>query len=455
MLDLHPSANEHRAEQRAHAAAFTRPLLDESVPGFAAPDEQAPHWATRAMLLWQHRRLLARVTAIALPISFAIAFLLPKTYTSSASLMPPDQQGAGALMLAAFASRAGSLGPFGNLAGGLLGEHATTALFINLLQSGTVSGNIIDRFDLQRVYHSRHKVDAAKHLARLTSISDDKKSGVITIKVQDRDPVRARDIAQAYLDELNRLVNQTSTSAARQERIFIEQRLHPVEHDLEQAQIALSDFASRNTAVDMHEQTRALVDAGARVQGELLFQQSSLQSLRQVYGDQNIRVRETEARIGALQHDLQRMTGSAPDPATPPGSTEANQQTGELYPPLRQLPRLAVPYADLYRQVKVQETVYELLTQQYEIARIEEAKDVPVVRVIDTPGIPEKKSFPPRLLIIALLTFLSVAAAIAFILARQYWGTIHPDDPRRQLAAAIVPVLQRRLPVVFRHRGAA
>jgi uncharacterized protein involved in exopolysaccharide biosynthesis len=421
----------------------------------SAPDEQASHWAVRAMLLWQSRHFLARFAVIALGISLSIAFLLPKTYTSSASIMPPDQQGTGAMMLAALASRSGGLGSLSSVAGGLLGEHATTALFVNLLESGTVGGHIIDRFGLQHVYQSRHKVDAAKHLARLTTISDDKKSGVITIKVQDRDPVRARDIAQAYLDELNRLVNQTSTSAARQERIFIEQRLESVQQDLERAQLALSDFSSENTAVDMHEQTRALVDAGARVQGELLVEQSSLQSLRQVYGDQNIRVRETEARIGALQHDLQKMTGGDPESVTRSGIAKASVPSAELYPPLRQLPRLAVPYADLYRQVKVQETVYELLRQQYEMARIEEAKDVPVVRVIDAPAIPEKKSSPHRLLLTALLTLLSIAAAVAFILLREHWTTISMNDPRKQLAAVIRPVLQRRLRFIFGTRGAA
>lgn len=405
------------------------------------------------MLLWQSRILLARVAAIALLVSLTLAFLWPKTYTSSASIMPPDQEGAGAIMLAALASRSGTVGSLGNLAAGLLGEHATTALFVSLLQSGTVRGHIIDRFSLQHVYRSRHKVDAAKHLARLTNISDDKKSGVITIKVQDHDPVRARDMAQAYLDELNNLLNQTSTSAARQERIFIEQRLHSVQRDLEQAQLALSDFSSKNTAVDMREQTRALVDAGARVQGELLVEQSNLQSMRQVYGDQSFRIREAEARIAALQHDLQKMIGT--DSSTPSGYKEPNAENTNLYPPLRQLPRLAVPYADLYRQVKVQEAVYELLTQQYELARIEEAKDIPVVRVIDAPAIPEKKSFPPRLLLTLLLTSFSLASAGAFILLREHWSTIDMDDPRKQLTLEITSALKHRTNLLFGKRGAA
>jgi uncharacterized protein involved in exopolysaccharide biosynthesis len=421
---------------------------------------QPTHWAVRVMLLWQHRRILARVTTISLVMGLCIAFAIPKQYTAVTSIMPPDQQGSSAMLLAALAGRGSGLGTLGSLAGGLLGEHTSTALFINLLQSGTVSGHLIDRFDLKYVYHKRYSIDTAKHLAHLTKITDDKKSGVITIKVQDRDPVRAHDLAQGYLDELNKLVTQTSTSAARQERIFIEQRLINVQADLEQAQLELSEFSSKNSTIDIKEQTRAMVDAGARVQGELLVEQSGLQSLRQIYGDGNVRVRETKARIEALQRDLDKMTGSSA-PLVPEGTnvndTKANaEDKGELYPPLRQLPRLAVPYADLYRRVRVQEAVFELLTQQYEMARIGEAKSTPVVKVIDPPGVPEKKSFPPRLLLTLLLTFFSFAAASALILMRERWSNVDAGDPRKILASEVLPVLRRRFRLVFElGRGAA
>jgi capsule polysaccharide export protein KpsE/RkpR len=405
------------------------------------------HWAVRASLLWQHRRVLARVGAISMVVSLGIAFLIPKQYKSTASIMPPDQQGSGAMMLAALLGH-GGLGSLGGLATGLLGGHSTTALYISLLESGTVRGHLIDRFDLQHVYHARYRITAAKRLAHHTKVTDDKKSGVITIEVEDTDPVRARDMAQAYLDELNKLLNLTSTSTARQERIFIEQRLQAVQNDLERAQLELSEFSSKNSTVDIKEQTRAMVDAGARVQGELLIEQSGLQSLRQIYGDGNVRVRQTEARIDALHRELTQMTGSSA-PLQPPSSGSITssdaEDKGELYPPLRQLPRLAVPYADLYRRVKVQETVYELLTQQYEMARIEEAKDTPVVSVIDTPGIPEKKSFPPRILFTLLLTFVSVLAAATLLLLRERWSNLAAEDPRKALAAEVAPVLARRL----------
>jgi len=206
----------------------------------------------------------------------------------------------------------------------------------------------------------------------------------------------------------------------------------------------LSEFSSKNSTIDITAQTRAMVDAGARVQAEVLVEQSGLDAMRQIYGDGNVRVRETEARIATLQHELEKMSGtSAPLPSGAAIGTDTAEDRGELYPPLRQLPRLAVPYADLYRRVKVQETVFELLTQQYEMSRIEEAKDVPVVSVIDPPGVPEKKSFPPRLLVALSLTAACFAFTSAWILMRDRWAQISAADPRKLLLHDMLSSVQR------------
>lgn len=432
--------------------------LTEYPLGSVEKSKQIPaHWAVRAMLLWQHRTMLARVTVISFIVSLLIAFLIPKEYKSTASIMPPDQNSTGAMMLAALFGHTG-LGSLGSLASGLLGGHGTTALYVDLLESGTVRGHLIDRFDLQHVYHTRYRFSTAKKLGRRTKITEDKKSGVLSIEVEDTDRVRARDMAQAYLDELNKILNLTSTSSARQERLFIEHRLDAVKVDLERAQLELSDFSSKNSTVDIKEQTRAMVDAGARVQAELLVEQAGLQSLREIYGDANVRVKGAEARIATLQHKLIQMTGSSAPlkvAALNDGTNAVSFNDKEmLYPSLRQLPRLGVTYADLYRRVKVQETVFELLTQQYEMARIEEAKDIPVVSVIDSPGLPEKKSFPPRILLTLLLTFFSVGIASGFVLVQERWSLLGLHDPRRMLAAEVIPVIQRRWRALFPRRSA-
>ena len=173
----------------------------------STPQTQAmPNWLSNANLLWDHRRTLARVAAVALILSAAIAFLIPKRYESVARLMPPEQPSSGAAMLAALAGHSlGGLAGLGNITS-LLGGRTSSALFIDLLHSRTISDHLIDRFHLQHVYRKRYRIDTVKYLARHTTIVDDKKSGVITITFSDTDPQRAQAITQAYLDELNSIV---------------------------------------------------------------------------------------------------------------------------------------------------------------------------------------------------------------------------------------------------------
>jgi capsule polysaccharide export protein KpsE/RkpR len=399
-----------------------------------------PNWVNNASLLWEHRILLGRIAVVSILLSLALVFMIPNQYESTTRIMPPETTGGSTALLAAIAGR-GELGGLGGLASTLLGARTSGPLFVDLLRSATVGGDLIDRFQLQQVYRKRYRVDTAKRLARRTAVVEDKRSGVISITVEDSDPHRAHDLAQAYLDELNLLVNRTNTSSARQERLFIEQRLDGAQAGLEKAQKEMSEFASTHTAIDMKEQTRATVEAAAKLEGQVIFEQSELDALRQVYGDENVRVRSARARIDELQHQLERISGtSAPlvtDESGNPNSAVTLDRTVADYPSLRQIPRLAVPYADIYRRVRIQETLYEMLTQQYELARIQEAKDVPVVRVIDLPGIPEKKSFPPRLLFLLLINSLALVAASARILVLDRWNQLSPQDPRKKLIGMV------------------
>jgi capsule polysaccharide export protein KpsE/RkpR len=410
--------------------------------------EVAPHWVMNASVLWAHRGILGRTAVVALLLGIVIALLIPNQYESTARIMPPETAGGSTALLAAIAGRS-EFGGLGGLASSLLGARSSGPLFVDLLRSATVSDDLIDRFQLQHVYHKRYRVDTAKRLARSTAVIEDKKSGVIAITVEDSDPRRARDLAQAYLNELNLLVNRTNTSSARQERMFIEHRLDGAQADLERAQQEMSEFASTHTAIDMKEQTRATVDAAAKLEGQLIFEQSELDSLRQVYGDENVRVRSAHARVGELQRQLEMISGTstplAKDKSGNPDSAATLDRTVADYPSLRQIPRLAVPYADIYRRVRIQETLYEMLTQQYELARIQEAKDVPVVRVIDLPGIPEKKSFPPRALFILIITTLILIGASARILILDRWNQLSVQDPRRELIGRIASDVIRQV----------
>ena len=389
-------------------------------------------------LFWEHRRFLFRTGTYALLASILIAFLIPVRYQSLTRLMPPDSQSASGIgMLAAMAGKGGTAG-LGGLAGDLLGVKSSGALFVGILGSETVQDRLIDEFNLMRIYHDRKIEDARKDLAERTEVSEDRKSGIITIGVTDHDPKRAAGMAKAYVGELDRLVAQVSTSSARRERIFLEGRLEKVKGDLDSAAKNFSQFASKNSAIDIPAQGKAMVEAAAVLQGQLIAAQAELSGLEQIYTDSNVRVRAVRARVNELQKKLNEI-GSA---GTPGGSQGENS----LYPSIRKLPLLGVTYADLFRQTKIQETVYELLTQQYELAKVQEAKEIPTVKVLDPAIVPTKKSFPPRGVIVLMGTILGVTLAMTWILGKTQWDAVDVSDPRKVFATEVFTTVQARMP---------
>jgi capsule polysaccharide export protein KpsE/RkpR len=399
---------------------------------------ERPTWIRNASLFWDNRHIVLRVAGATFILSILIAFLLPKEYEAGARIMPPEQGGNGAAMLAALVGKSSANGLAG-LAGSLIGAKNNSALFVALLHSGTISGHLIDKFDLQRVYHKRYRDSTAKRLARLTKITEDPKNGVITIVVTDENRERARDLAQAYLDELNGLVARVNTSSAHREREFIEQRLNTVQTELQRAQLELSDFSSKNTTIDLKEQTRATVDAGAKLEGQLIVGESELSSLRQIYGDQNVRVRAAEARDAILRRELERVNEQSSQ-----GTEGEGLDATHPYPGLRELPRLGVRWANLYRTVRIHETVFDLLSEQYELARIDEAKSIPTIGVIDFPSLPERKSGPHRFLIVLISTALSIIITAIYLLTRRSWAELDEFDPRRELATQIKSTMTDR-----------
>jgi uncharacterized protein involved in exopolysaccharide biosynthesis len=410
---------------------------------------------SRLRLLWSQRSFLFRIVVYGLVLSTLIAFLIPSRYTSETRLMPPDNQsGSGLAMMAATLTGGASggaagaasnaAGALGDIAGDLLGVRSTSDLFSGILTSRTTEDALIQKFDLKRVYRERRMEDARKALEEHTSIEVDRKTQMITIGVTDRSPQRAAAMAQTYVDELNVLVAQLSTSAARRERIFLEGRLQGVNQDLETAEKSFSQFASKNTAIDVPEQGKAMVDAAAVLQGQLIAAESELEGLKQIYTDNNVRVRSITARVRELQQQLGRLAGQGE-------GTSSKQGAESLYPSIRKLPLLGVTYADLYRQTKVQEAVYATLTQEYELAKVQEAKEIPTVKVLDPANVPEKKTFPPRLLLIVLGTMLSMFFGVSWIYAHSAWEGTDPRDPRMILAREIFDTVGTRLPWVSRN----
>lgn len=387
--------------------------------------------------VWDARATIFRWVFLGLVISAIISFLIPKRFEATVKLMPPDDKSSVSNLLTAIG------GPGMALAGNILGTKQTGALFVGVLHSRSVQDGIIDRFDLCKVYKQKRRSDARRELEDRTTISEDMKSGIITVTISDRDAYRAKAMADAYTDELGKTLALVSTSAARRERVFLEQRIGTVKQELDQAEKDLSQFSSHSGTIDLPTQGKAMLGAAAELKGRLIAADAQLQGLRQIYTDNNSRVRALEAEAAELKRELQKIGGTS----------SGNSSPDELEDPsLRQLPILALTYVNLYRKTKIEEAVYETLTKQYELAKVEEAKEIPTVHILDDAVVPDKKSFPPRTAITLVGAFLAGILAAGRVMGRLMWRSMDPNAPAKVFAervAATSPFSTWRQPIFF------
>lgn len=404
------------------------PALPNGGDHLAMQEARQPTWPDTLNLLWAQRRRIAMWVLAGMLVSAFITWRIGK-YQATVQLMPPDSA-SGMAGLLPLVSRASGVSPsLMGLAGDMVGLKSTTGLYAKVLQSRSVEDSLVDQFDLRQVYGRRYKVDARKQLENATSIEEDKKSGVLSLTVKDRDPARARDMANAYVDQLNAVLTKASTSSARREREFIEQRLVEEKKALADAQQKMSQFSSGSMALDVPEQIRISVEAAARLQGELIAARAELQGMQQIYTPENVRVKTAQAHVTALEQALQKINSGRP------GKAPAQDPTFP-YPSVKELPVLGVEWADLYRDSKIHETVFEMLTTQHEAARIQEAKEIPTAKVLDAAVLPEKRYPRPSWVMLAG-TLASLILACAGVLLKDVLEAWDETDPRRVLLSNV------------------
>jgi uncharacterized protein involved in exopolysaccharide biosynthesis len=351
-------------------------------------------------------RRLAVILAVFLAIGLTLALVIPPVYESSAAVMPseaPSVSG-GAMMqnplagMAAIASGAAEG----------LGLHTPGAKFIVILHSKTLADRLIDRFNLMQVYGARLRSVARDTLANSTIILEDRRTGLITITVRDRSKQRARDMAQAYTEELNKLNAEMNAGAAHQQRVFLEQRLEEVRAQLDKTANELANFSSKS-AVFAPDQLKAQAESAAELEGKLLGLQTTLSGLLQRYTEKNLRVQEVKAQIASVQEQLRRIRGTQPSSS---GGSEP------LFPNLSSLSHLQPAYMSLLRDSKGLTALYEILEQQLELAKIEEVKELPTLRVLDAPELADFRVSPHRRAILMVAGLFGLLAGAGYVLLR-------------------------------------
>jgi uncharacterized protein involved in exopolysaccharide biosynthesis len=373
-------------------------------------------------LCWLRRKTVFGICAVGILISIAIAVVEPNRYTSTTTFMPPDSTSAYSNVMNMMTSNSSAA----SLGSQLLGLNIPGDVFVSIMQSRNVLDSLIVRFDLVHYYHSHLMMDARQSLASDTKVEQDRKSGLISVAVTVTNPELAANIARGYVVELNRVLNDSSASAARRERVFLEGRAKEVKQQLDDSSKALSQFSTKSGAIDIPAQARSMVDSGLRLQAELIAGRSQLAGLRQTYSEENPRIRAAEARNAELQHEIAVMGGF-----DQPTGTNSDAKKG-AYPSANELPGLGLTYYDLERKVRMQEALWEALTKQYEVAKVEEAEQTPAARVLDVANVPERKSGPSRRLIVMVGAVLSLLVAGILVVVQTVWEGMDPlEEPKK------------------------
>lgn len=347
------------------------------------------------LVLAREKKPILRITLAATILAAIVVFLVPKMYTATATILPPQQN----------QSVLGAL--IGQVAGGTvvdvrdLGLKNPSDVFVAMLKSRTAEDALVNRFDLRKVYYVKRYQDARRILEKRSEI-DPEKEGLISIQVSDRDPKRAAQIANAWVEELRTLNQTLAVTEASQRRVFFEQKLAQERDDLAKAELDLKQIEQKTGVIQPDAQTRALIGAVADIRAQIAAKEVQLQSLRTYATENNPDVKRAQRELAALQAQSARISQMQQ------GGIEVGE--GNLQVPTRRVAQASLEYLRVARELKYHESLYEFLARQLEAARIDEAKNAVVVQLVDRAVEPERKSSPQRLLTIA------TTAALSFLL---------------------------------------
>jgi uncharacterized protein involved in exopolysaccharide biosynthesis len=328
-------------------------------------------------------RLVVGATVLAGAAGAGGSFLITPKFTSTTTFLPPQQQNASSSALA-------SLGALAALAGATGAAVKSPAdQYISLMQSVTVSDRIIDRFQLMKVYDAKLRLEARKTLGNRVAISLGKKDGLITVAVDDESPQRAAQMANQYVEELRRMTSTLAVSEAQQRRVFFEGQMQEAKTKLIAAQNALQQSGFAPGA--LKAEPRAAAEQYAQLRAQEVAAEVKLQTLRNSLAETAPQVTQQLSLVNALRAQLADLEGAEKPESTGPD------------------------YVGKYREFKYQETLFDLMTKQYELARVDEAREGALIQVVD-PALPaERKTTPKRAVLTAVAAIMGLVAAVAWV----------------------------------------
>jgi len=362
-----------------------RPPENSANPFSTPPAEEEVSLLDLVIVIVRHRRLILKKAAYTIAIAVIVSLLLPIRYTAMTSLLPPQQ---GTSTGSALLSQLGSLGSVASFAGGgNLGLKNPSDLQVAMLKSRTIEDAMIDRFHLMDLFGVKRKSDARTKLEKVVDIENGAKDGLIRISVTDRDPHRAEEMANGYVEEFKRFSATLAVTEASQRRLFFEQQLAQAKDNLANAEEDLKKTEQKTGLVQLDAQTRATIELLADLRGQMAAKEVQIAGMRSFATGENPDLQVAEQQLAGLRAQEQRMGASSE------GATNALIPKGNMQ-------EAGIEYIRKLRDVKYFETIFDLLARQYEVAKVDEARQGAVVQVVDRAVVPDRKSFPPRSLIV-------------------------------------------------------
>jgi uncharacterized protein involved in exopolysaccharide biosynthesis len=371
------------------------------------PDEEEINLLELLRVIARRKSVIIRICTAAVIIAVCYSLTLKNIYTASAKILPPQKDSGGGL--SALLGQAGGLAA---LAGGMSGLGGPSDLYLGILKSRSVADAVIKRLNLQKEFKTKTIDDTRIILDAVVKFKAGK-DGIISIDADSKDPQKAAQLANTFVDELGRRSVELNLSKAGTERVFLEKRLEVVKQDLRNAENDMKAFQERYKTFKADSQATVAIEGIARLKAEIITKEVQLASLRNSMTDENSDVKTLQAGIARLKSQLGSMTGSG-------GS--------DVIPAVGNIPALGVEYVRKMRDLKTQEAIYELLTKQYEVAKINEAKDTSSLQVLDEAVVPLKKSKPKRSLIVILAAVTAFFASIFIVFIQEYFSKLPPED---------------------------
>jgi len=374
----------------------------------------------------ENRKIVLRITAIFIVIAVIVSLVLPVRYTASVTLLPPQESSS---VSTALASQLGNLGGVAALAGGGLGIKSPNDRYVAMLQSRTVEDAMVERYGLMQEYRERYVSDARKVFEGRTLVDGSGKDGLIHISVKDHDPRKAAELANGYVDQFRTLSQHLAITEASQRRLFFQQELEQAKNNLAGAEEALAQTELTTGVIQPESQERALIESAASLRGQITAREVQVEGMQTYATGENSELIQAKKELAGLRAQLAKLGGSE--------NTEGN----EFIIPKGLVPKAGLEYVRRLRDVKYYETIFEILARQFEVAKLDEAKEGAVIQVVDPAILPDKRSFPQRALIVIGGALVGLVLGILAAVLRASWRRMK-QDPK---SSAKIDVLRRNL----------